>query len=216
MRWNFTVQVTPRMQTARPRGRHEVSRTANDGRDPVSSSTRVARKFVKRRRQPGPPLYGLLVPTVRNVWRRPAKLFIRDHEPGHDCNTKLQTGRKFNSSIVRARAENYTEWMPSGMKLLFPPLPPTRNGNPGYVRRRVKHRFEISGVHDPAVSGRFVLANSLDFPHKFSTLLPLRRGKRGKVYAANRTNCENEKWSDARIRNRKEYMFHVLIVKKKQ
>lgn len=113
-----------------------------------------------------------LVPAVRNVWRRPAKLSVRDYEPGHDCNTKLHTGRKFNSSIVRARAENYTEWMPSGMKLLFPPLPPTRNGNPGYVRRRVKHRFEISGVHDPAVSGRFVPANSLDFPHKFSTLLP--------------------------------------------
>lgn len=56
-----------------------------------------------------------------------------------------------------------------GMKLLFSP---TKNGNPGYVGRRVKHRFEISGEHDPAVSGRFVAANSLNFPHKFSTPFP--------------------------------------------
>lgn len=56
-------------------------------------------------------------------------------------------------------------------------LPPTGNGNPGYVRRRIKHRFEISGVHDPAVSGQFVPANSLDFPHKFSTLLPATSGE---------------------------------------
>jgi hypothetical protein len=48
-----------------------------------------------------------------------------------------------------------------GMKLL---LPSTKNGNAGYVGRRVKHRFEISGEHDPAVSGRFVASEFLGFP----------------------------------------------------
>jgi len=83
---------------------------------------------------------------------------------------------------------------------------PTRNGNPGYVRRRVKHRFEISGVHDPAVSGRFVLANSLDFPHKFSTLLPATSEKERTQQIGQTAKTKN----DARLRNRKEYMFHVL------
>lgn len=80
----------------------------------------VARKFVKRCRllyDPGFTPGG----AVWNVWRRSAELSVRDHELGHDCNTKLHTSRKFNSSIVRARAENYTEWIRNRMKLLFPP-----------------------------------------------------------------------------------------------
>lgn len=91
-------------------------------------------------------------------------------EPGHDCNTSYTHDRNFNSPIVRARAENYAEWMPSVEWNYCSLL--RRMGIPGMLDAGVKHRFEISGEHDPAVSGRFVAANSLNFPHKFSTLLP--------------------------------------------
>lgn len=68
------------------------------------------------------------------------------------------------------------------------------------------------------VSGRFVAANSLDFPHKFSTLLPparererrTRRGKREGEYAqqAGQTaKAKNDPMPDDDDRTKKEHVF---------
>lgn len=171
MRWNFTVRVTLRTQTVGPQRRHEVSRAAYDGREGgwirFLLRRRVARKFVKRRR----PLYGPgFTPGGAECLASTDGAF--PYETANPVTIVIQSYTPAGSSILRSyvqkiiRNECGAEW-----NYCPPPPSSTGNGNPGYVRRRVKHRFEISGVHDPAVSGQFVPANSLDFPHKFSTLL---------------------------------------------